>query len=132
MNIFRREPKIQNRVLAFGGRNFFRARSVRAFTLIEIMMVVAIMGLMAAMGLPSIMMALKKEGMRKAVDDIEQVCSEARGRAITHNQNVCVVFYPEEKKFEVERRRQVAGLDFLGHVAGRGGFRHAGHQSSGL
>ena len=44
----------------------FRIRhSPLGFTLIEIMIVVAIMGLVAAMGLPSIIKALQKEGIEK-------------------------------------------------------------------
>ena len=39
------------------------------------MVVVAIIGLIAAMGLPSIIMALQKDGMRKAVSDVQDICS---------------------------------------------------------
>jgi Tfp pilus assembly protein FimT len=70
--------------------------------LIEIMIVVAIIGLVAAMGLPSIMMALRKEGLRKAVSDLQDVCSEARSQAIFRDQKMAVVFHPAEKRFEVE------------------------------
>jgi type II secretion system protein H len=74
----------------------------RAFTLIEIMIVVGIIGLMAAMGAPSISKALQKEGMRKAVSDINDVCFSAREQAILHNKKVGVVFYPQKNQFGVE------------------------------
>lgn len=75
---------------------------VFAFTLIEIMIVVAIMGLIAAMGVPSILQTFHKEGMRKAMSDVQDVCAEARTRAILQNQTTAVVFYPQERRFGVE------------------------------
>ena len=51
------------------------------FTLIEIMVVIAIIGLVAAMGMPSIIRAVQKEGMRKALSDVQDVCFTARQRA---------------------------------------------------
>jgi prepilin-type N-terminal cleavage/methylation domain-containing protein len=80
----------------------FGSKKFRAFTLIELMIVVAIIGLIAAMSLPSIFNALKKEGMRKAVSDLQDVCAVARARAIFNNQTTSVIFHPAEKKFEVE------------------------------
>ncbi len=74
----------------------------RAFTLIEIMIVVAILGLIAAMGLPSIIKALQKEGMRKAISDVTDVCASARAKAIFTGQPVAVVFHPGEKTFSVQ------------------------------
>jgi prepilin-type N-terminal cleavage/methylation domain-containing protein len=79
-------------------KHFSRA----AFTLIEIMIVVGIIGLIAAMGVPSLLMAVKKDGMRKAVSDLQDVCSEARAQAIFKNQTVAVIFHPQERRFEVE------------------------------
>ncbi len=76
-----------------------------AFTLIEIMIVVAIMGLIAAMGVPSILQSLRKDGMRKAVSDIagpDGVFAEARQDAILYNKTTAVVFYPPERRFGVE------------------------------
>lgn len=77
------------------------ARSA-GFTLIEIMIVVAIIGLLAAMGMPSLAKALQKEGMRKAVSDVQDVFFTARERAILSNQKVAAVFYPKERRFEAE------------------------------
>jgi prepilin-type N-terminal cleavage/methylation domain-containing protein len=74
----------------------------RAFTLIEIMVVVAIMGMLAAVGLPSLTKALQREGMRKAVSEIIDVCASARAKAILQNQTVAVTFHPDEKSFAVE------------------------------
>ena len=70
-----------------------------AFTLIEIMVVVAIIGLIAAMGLPTLMK--EKTGMRKAVRDLTEVCAEARARAIFANSTVSVEFHPGDKSFSV-------------------------------
>ncbi len=75
--------------------------SSRGFTLIEIMVVVGIMGIILAMGVPSILKAIRKEGMRKAVSDVEEVCSNARARAILGGKQTEVVFYPLDRRFEV-------------------------------
>ena len=73
-----------------------------AFTLIEIMVVVAIIGLIAAMGVPSLLMSVRKEGMRKAVSDLQDVFFSAREKAIISQQKAAVVFYPQERRFGVE------------------------------
>ena len=73
--------------------------SARGFTLIEIMVVVAIMGLIMAMGVPGILSALKKQGMRKAISDIQDVCAQARGQAIMQNRTVAMVFHPLDRSF---------------------------------
>ena len=74
----------------------------RAFTLIEIMIVVAIIGLIAAMGVPSVIQIFRKDGMRKAVSDLQDVCFSARENAILSQQQVAVVFHPQERRFGVE------------------------------
>ena len=65
------------------------------------MVVVGIMGILLAMGIPSIVNAVKREGMRKAVNDVIEVCSNARARAILGGQETSVVFHPMERRFEV-------------------------------
>jgi prepilin-type N-terminal cleavage/methylation domain-containing protein len=74
----------------------------RAFTLIEIMVVVAIIGLVAAMGVPAMIKALQKDGMRKAVSDVQDVCFSARQQAIFSKQKTAVVSYPQDGRFAAE------------------------------
>jgi prepilin-type N-terminal cleavage/methylation domain-containing protein len=111
MKFFCRELKVKSRAPArFTQETFCPQPSTlnpqrfqrRAFTLVEIMVVVAIIGLVAAMGLPSIIMALQKDGMRKAVSDVRDVCSEARAKAIFNKQTMSVIFHPQENRLEVE------------------------------
>ncbi len=75
-------------------------KSASAFTLIEIMMVAAIMGLVAAMGVPSILSALHEEPMRKAVNDTLEILSHARAQAILHGQTTTVNFNPQAHQVE--------------------------------
>lgn len=105
------KARIKNRELRMlprdggGGNLKFKiqnSKSARAFTLMEVMIVVAIIGLIAAMGMPSIVKALQKEGMRKAESDVLDVCAAARARAIFSGQTVAVTFHPGEKSFETE------------------------------
>ena len=77
------------------------SREQRAFTLIEIMIVVAIMGLIAAMSVPTIYQIAKKEGMRRAISDLKDVCSNARAQAIFSGKPTSVMFHPTERRFEV-------------------------------
>lgn len=57
-------------------------RKQSAFTLIEVMVVVAIIGIVMAMGIPSIVKGMRKEGMRKASSDLVEACNKARATAI--------------------------------------------------
>jgi prepilin-type N-terminal cleavage/methylation domain-containing protein len=73
----------------------FTPRS-RAFTLIEIMIVVGIMGIVMAMSVPIVYKVWRKAPMRQAVKDIVEVLSHARARAIMQNTITEVVFRPRE------------------------------------
>jgi prepilin-type N-terminal cleavage/methylation domain-containing protein len=53
-----------------------------AFTLIEIMIVVALIGIAAATGIPPFVRALKKEPLRQAVSDVVDGLGAARAQAI--------------------------------------------------
>ena len=66
------------------------------------MIVVAIIGLIAAMGVPSILQTFRKEGMRKAVSDVHGI-AERRARAgdFSAADPPQIVFYPAEKRLEI-------------------------------
>lgn len=69
-------------------------RLEQAFTLLEIMMVVAIIGLMMTMSVPAILRTMHQEPLRKAVNDVLNICSHARAQAILHGVTATVVFHP--------------------------------------
>jgi prepilin-type N-terminal cleavage/methylation domain-containing protein len=73
-------------------------RHFSAFTLIEVMIVVAIIGLVVAMGVPSLLQVLRKEGMRKAVGDVTELLGDVRANAILKGQNAYVSFRPAENR----------------------------------
>ena len=87
------------------------SRLRHAFTLIEIMIVVAIMGLIAAMSVPTIYQIAKKEGMRRAMSDLKDVCSNARAQAIFSGKPTSVMFHPTERRFEVSGSSAPAATD---------------------
>ena len=100
------KPKVQSPKLAAGG----------AFTLIEIMIVVAIMGIVMAMSVPIVYKLWRKAPMRQAVKDIVEVCSHARARAIMQGQVTEVVIHPKQNRLE---------------LVGGGGAPHAANQAGG-
>jgi prepilin-type N-terminal cleavage/methylation domain-containing protein len=70
----------------------------RAFTLIEIMIVVAIMGIVMAMSVPIVYKVWHKAPMREAVKSIVEVCSNARARAIMQGRVTEVIIHPKENR----------------------------------
>lgn len=97
-----REPKLISIRSGSRGRSPHRSNAFQAFTLVEIMVVVAILGLVAAMGVPSLIKGLQKDGMRKAVSDFQDVCFSARQQAIFSRQKSSVLILPQEGKFSAE------------------------------
>lgn len=73
----------------------------RAFTLIEIMIVVAIMGIVMTIAIPSIYRQLNPESMRKTVQDIMDACSYARAHAILTGTEVVMVIRPGDRTIQV-------------------------------
>jgi prepilin-type N-terminal cleavage/methylation domain-containing protein len=75
--------------------------TTRAFTLIEIMIVVAIMAICMTMSAPIIYRAFHREALAQTVKDIMEVCSNARARAIMSGTMTEVIFHPKDKRLEV-------------------------------
>ena len=72
-----------------------------AFTLIEIMLVVGIMGIVLTMGVPMVYKIWHRAPMIQAVRDVVEVCSNARRMAIMQGREVDVIFHPREGRLEV-------------------------------
>jgi prepilin-type N-terminal cleavage/methylation domain-containing protein len=72
-----------------------------AFTLLELMVVVAIIGMVAAMSVPSIVSMRREAPMRKAVNDILEVCERARAGAVLKNTTATLIFEPRAGKIEL-------------------------------
>jgi prepilin-type N-terminal cleavage/methylation domain-containing protein len=71
------------------------------FTLIEIMIVVAIVGLLMGALVPTLFMSAKKDSIRKTVSDIIDVCANARARAILQGSMTEVHFYPRDRRASI-------------------------------
>lgn len=78
-----------------------RATTHSAFTLIEIMIVVGIMAVIMAIGIPSIVQQMHKDSMRQALKDISEACMEARQRAIMSGRTTEVRIRPRERTINV-------------------------------
>jgi len=84
------------------------------FTLIEVMVVVGIMGMILAAGIPSLYKLTQKEGMRKVTSDVVEVCSKARAQAILRGAPVDLIFHPRERRLEVGAAAPVADPGMAG------------------
>ena len=73
----------------------------RAFTLIEIMVVVAIMAVLLSLALPSFWREAHKDSMRKAVLDLSEACSQARARAVLNGISTEVRIRPGDRSINV-------------------------------
>jgi Tfp pilus assembly protein FimT len=66
--------------------------------MLELMMVVAIIGLLLATGVPAILSITREAPMRKAVNDVMEICSQARAVAILRGQTVTVAFHTRTRE----------------------------------
>jgi len=69
----------------------------RAFTLVEIMVVVAVMGLLVGISIPAFRSFAKKAPLEQGISDVESLCRQARAEAIVRQQSVDVLFNEAEK-----------------------------------
>jgi prepilin-type N-terminal cleavage/methylation domain-containing protein len=104
-------------------RRFGPARRA-GFTLIEIMVVVGILAIVLAMGLPPFVRSMQKDSLRQAAGDIEEACSTARAHAILQGVPTEVVIRATDGQVAV-----VPVPDMKGNPIGAGS--EAGEQPAG-
>jgi prepilin-type N-terminal cleavage/methylation domain-containing protein len=84
-----------------------RGAGSRAFTLIELMVVCAVMGIILAMGIPAIYSAMHRDPMSQAVVDVVDACqgsldhAGARSLAILNGKPTELRIFPHERRIEV-------------------------------
>jgi type II secretory pathway pseudopilin PulG len=85
------------------GRRATSHKAGAAFTLFELMIVMGIMALVMAMGLPSIIQTMRKEPLRKAVSDVVDGLSAARAQAILQGAPAEFVLEAADGSISVQR-----------------------------
>lgn len=75
------------------------------FTLLELMIALAVAALIMAVGLPAFVHAMKKEGLRKAVSDIVEGCSSARVQSILRGVPMEFVLRAEDGQMAVQQAK---------------------------
>jgi prepilin-type N-terminal cleavage/methylation domain-containing protein len=76
-------------------------RAIRGFTLLEIMIVVAVMGIILLIGIPAIRSALHREALTQAIYDLTGACTKARARAILQGRTAELRIFPKTGKLEI-------------------------------
>jgi prepilin-type N-terminal cleavage/methylation domain-containing protein len=85
-----------------------RRLPARAFTLIELMVVIGLVAIIIAAGVPPFARALRKEGIRKAVSDVVEGCSHARAQAILQGVTTELVIRAQDGQITVRHLGQRA------------------------
>lgn len=85
--------------------------SDRAFTLIEIMIVISIAAIVLATGIPAFVRAMHKDKLRKAVSDLVEGCSHARAQAILKGVPMELLIHAGDGQVSVQSARQNNGND---------------------
>jgi prepilin-type N-terminal cleavage/methylation domain-containing protein len=97
-----------------------RGSRERAFTLVEIMIVIAIIAVIMATGVPSMTRALSKDDLARAMKDTIEGCKTARDRAILQGVPWAFVVHSESGELRVEPAPQ--------ETEAACGRRHIGNQ----
>ncbi|HXU75825.1 MAG TPA: type II secretion system protein [Methylomirabilota bacterium] len=71
------------------------------FTLIELMVVIAIMGIVLSIGIPSIYRVFHKELLAKTWDDVHNVCLNAREQAIMSGRMAEIIFHAKDGRLDI-------------------------------
>jgi prepilin-type N-terminal cleavage/methylation domain-containing protein len=106
-----------------------------AFTLIEIMLVVGILGIVLAMGLPPMVRVIQREPLRQAVTDVVQALTDARAQAILQGipaevvlQGDGLIRVPMPQPVRLADAREGEDLDWAGVTSARPVFEARLHE----
>ncbi len=98
---------MERQVMNVGARRGLRrspvaaVSSVRAFTLVELMVAVGMMAIFMSIAIPTLFQNMHRDSMRKAVSDVMEACSVARARAILDGAPMELRIHPVERTFSV-------------------------------
>lgn len=84
-----------------GKRSGGHLASIRAFTMLELMIVAGIMVLILMTGLPTILSAIKKEAFVTGMNDVLDACDFGRSQAIMSDSYMEMRIYPQSHMIEV-------------------------------
>lgn len=76
-------------------------RSQRGMTLVEVVVVIAVVGILAAVLSPSITSALKRERQRQVASDVANVFREARNQAMSRGEALTVFAVPSANELRI-------------------------------
>lgn len=82
-------------------RSKFQPRGSQGFTLVEIMVTVAILAIVLTTGIPPMAKALQRKGMSKAIRDVVEGCEKARQKAVISQSKTALVINPREGTIHV-------------------------------
>lgn len=89
--------------------------ATRGFTLIEILIVISVLALVLATGIPAIFKAIKRDPLSQAVNDVVEACATARERAVLSGESTDMVIVAQGGAIRVERAP--SDKDFSGRSA---------------
>jgi type II secretion system protein H len=89
-------------------------KSGRAFTLIELMIVIALIGIMTAMILPEMRGTYEDALLRSTSRELLEAFQLAHSRAVSFNQPHCVRIEPASGEYRVEKRVRSNGREEFG------------------
>jgi prepilin-type N-terminal cleavage/methylation domain-containing protein len=101
--------------MIFSPRHDLAGSPLRAFTLIEIMIVVAIMAMIMAISIPFAYQALRRDAFNQTLRDMEEIFSNARAQAIMQGSMAEVVIHKD--KFDLSAPAATTNADTIsGHM----------------
>ena len=77
-------------------------RHTRAFTLLEVMIVVGMAAMVMAISIPFVKKTMHRDAVYQAVHVVEDACRNARTMAILNNATTDLVIAPRERTFSVQ------------------------------